>query len=311
MSSHSTSGLSREEEAELTWNTKKVKDVWHAGFMESQGSSSLEPSQAFTFRKPPLSFKDKLVGEIPGAYTRAFNFKKFMEDDAKSDDEVEPLRQGLAVVKFTKEFKQHIQNSWLKALIVKVYGRTIGFNFLHSRIHSMWKPVGRLNCVDLGHNFFLIRFSLKEDFEIVLRKGPWFVGEHFLSIRPWEPNFKSSSINMSSVAVWVRLYELPIEYYNAKALHQIGKTISNVLRMDTHTATEARGKFARLCVQIDIDKPFITVVKIGRFEQPVSYEGIHKLCFSCGRIGHRWENCLYIVWGENMEREEEDRSKGE
>ena len=201
MSLHSTSGLLREEEAELTRSTKKVKDVRHAGFMEGQGSGSLEPSQAFTFRKPPLSFKDKLVGEILGAYTQASNFTEFMEDNAELDDEVEPLKQGLAVVKFTKEFKQHIRNCWLKALIVKIYGRTIGFNFLHSRIHSMWKPVGCLDCVDLGHDFFLIRFSLKEDFEIVLRKGPWFVGEHFLSIWPWEPNFKPSSANVSSVAV--------------------------------------------------------------------------------------------------------------
>ena len=113
---------------------------------------------------------------------------------------------------------------------------------------TLWKLMGRLDCVDLGHDFFLIRFSLKEDFEIVLRKGPWFVGEHYLSIRPWEPNFKPSSANVSLVAVWVRLYELPIKYYYVEASHQIGKTIDNVLRMNTHTATEARGKFARLCV---------------------------------------------------------------
>lgn len=134
------------------------------------------------------------------------------------------------------------------ALIVKVYGRTVGFNFLHSRIHSLWKLAGHLDCVDLGHDFFLIRFSVKEDFEAVLKKGPWFVGEHFLSIRPWDPNFKLSTANILLVAVWVKLYELPIEYYNAKALQQIGKTIGNDLRVDTHMAIKARGKFARLCV---------------------------------------------------------------
>jgi len=52
-----------------------------------------------------MSFKDKLVGEIPGAYTQAFNFGDFMEDDAESDEEVEVLWQGVAVVKFSKEFK--------------------------------------------------------------------------------------------------------------------------------------------------------------------------------------------------------------
>lgn len=140
--------------------------------------------------------------------------------------------------------------------------------------------------MDLRHDFFLIRFTLKEDYEMVLRKGLRFVGEIFLSIRPWEPNFKPLMVNVSSIAVWVRLNELPIEYYNAEALRQIGKSIGNVLRVDTHMAIDARGRFARLCVQIDIKKPPIIEVMIGKFEQVVSYEGIHKLCFSCGRIGH-------------------------
>ena len=182
----------------------------------------------------------------------------------------------------------------------------MGFSFLHSKIHSLWKLAGRLDCVPLGHDFFLIRFSLKEDSEAVLMKGLWFVGEHFLSIRLWEPNFKPSTTNISSIAVWVRLYELPIEYYNAEALHQIGKAISNVLRVDTHTVTETMGKFARLCVQIDIKKPLTIAVKIGRLEQPVNYEGIDKLYFSCGHIGHRQEYCPYIVRGDSMDKEEEN-----
>nr|POE49887.1 hypothetical protein CFP56_64310 [Quercus suber] len=37
------------------------------------------------------------------------------------------------------------------------------------------------------------------------------------------------------------------------------------------------------------------MVLIGRFEQPVTYEGIHSLCFSCGRVGHRKEVCLYTI----------------
>ncbi|KAF3948104.1 hypothetical protein CMV_025856 [Castanea mollissima] len=131
-----------------------------------------------------ISFKDKLVGEIPGAYTQTFNFGDCMEDDEDSDGEVEVLCEGLAAVKFSKEFKKHTRTPWSKALIIKVYGREVGFSFLHSRLLSMRKPASRLDCVDLGHGFFLVRLSLKEDYENILRKGPWFIGEHFLSIRP-------------------------------------------------------------------------------------------------------------------------------
>ena len=160
-----------------------------------------------------------------------------MEDDADSNEEVKGLRAGLVAVKFSKELKQKIRSPWYKALIVKVYERSMGLNLLQSRLLAMWRPIGRLDCVDLSHGFFLTRFSLREDYEATLKRGPWFIGENFLSIRPWEPDFSPATANVASVAVWIRLNELPIEYYHAEALLQIGKAIGNVLRVDTHTAS--------------------------------------------------------------------------
>ena len=89
-----------------------------------------------------------------------------------------------------------------------------------------------------------------------------------------------------------------------------------MLRVDTHTANEARGRFARLCVQVDVDKPLVTAMLIGKFEQPVCYEGVQKLCFSSGRMGHMRENCPYTIrqasppedmWEVALESEKEAR----
>ena len=164
-----------------------------------------------------------------------------MDNDAESDGEVETLRQGLLAVKFSREFKQRIRKPWASAFIVKVYGRSVELNFIQARLLVLWKLTGRLDCVDLGYGFFLTRLSLGEDYENVLRKGPWFIRDHFLSIRPREPDFKPALASVSSIAVWIRLNELPIEYYNAEALQHIGKAIGNVLRVDTFTALCASG----------------------------------------------------------------------
>ncbi|XP_023875588.2 uncharacterized protein LOC111988064 [Quercus suber] len=152
-----------------------------------------------------------------------------------------------------------------------------------------------MNCVDLGYGFFLIHFYAKEDLDFVLHRGLWFIGDHFLSLRPWEPFFKPSTTNVDSVAVWVRLNELPIELYERDVLRQIGEAVGKVLRIDTHTAMEARGKYVRLCVQVDTSKPLTNTIAMGRFEQLVMYEGIHSLCFSCGRVGHQKDACPFIV----------------
>ena len=75
---------------------------------------------------------------------------------------------------------------------MKVYDRAVGLNFLQARLLSLWKPAGRMDVVDLEHGFFLIWLSLKEDVETVLKKGPWFLGDHFLSVRPWNQISSSS-----------------------------------------------------------------------------------------------------------------------
>ena len=67
----------------------------------------------------------------------------------------------------------------------------------------------------------------------------------------------------SSVAVWARLPELPIEYYEANVLRHIGNAIGPVLRVDTQTASEARGRYARVCVQVDLDAPLTRAVRLG------------------------------------------------
>nr|POF10142.1 hypothetical protein CFP56_74781 [Quercus suber] len=121
-----------------------------------------------------------------------------MEEDEESDEEVENLHEWLVVVRFSRGFKKQIRTPWTRAIIVKVYGRSVTLNFLHNRLLSIWKPTGRLDCVDLEHGFFLTQFYLRDDYEATLKKGPWFIGEHFLSIKPWEPNFHLESANVTS-----------------------------------------------------------------------------------------------------------------
>ena len=241
------------------------------------------------------SFKDKLLGEIPGAYNHAFAFDENMVTNIDSDEEIAELREGFTAVKLSKDIKHHIKAAWASSFIVKVYGRAVGFDYIQTKLNALWKPIGKLDIIDLGKEFFLMLFSCKEDHDMVLRRGPWFIGDHFLSIRPREPNFKPSTASVSTIAVWIQLNELPIEYYEVEVLQQLGNSIGKVLRIDTHTTVETRGRFARLCVQVDINKPLVTTILVGGMNQSVNYEGIHKLCFTCGRIGHRKEACPYAI----------------
>ncbi|XP_061366016.1 uncharacterized protein LOC133309279 [Gastrolobium bilobum] len=56
-----------------------------------------------------------------------------------------------------------------------------------------------------------------------------------------------------------------------------------------------RARFARICVEVDLRKAFLSKFNIyGRMFQ-VAYEGLHMICFKCGRFGHRKDSCPTII----------------
>ena len=102
-------------------------------------------------------------------------------------------------------------------------------------------------------------------------------------IRQWEPDFRASTTTFSLVVVWDRLPKLPNEYYDPAILLKKWKT------------NRARGCFARLCVQVNPEKPLAKTVTIGKTTQSILYEGISSLYFTRGRICHKKETCLYLI----------------
>ena len=100
----------------------------------------------------------------------------------------------------------------------------MGFNYLYSKIWSIWNPAKKMKCINLGLDYYLVKFSIEEDVDKVLKWGPWFIEQQFLAIRQWELDFKASKATFSLVVIWVRLSKLPIEYYDPAILLKKGKT---------------------------------------------------------------------------------------
>ena len=299
-------GHSFEDDGSSRRNNKKHKETHlistdgkshESGYPNGNPIPNREPISPVGVRSS-ISYKDSLIGMIPGAYEHAF-FRSSMEEDADlssdEDNEDEPPGDGEVVIKFSRELKQRIRDPWSSSLIVKVFGRSVGYVFLVNKLKNMWKVAGNFSCVDIGMGFFLIRFDSRSGFEEVLKGGPWFIGEHYLSLRPWVPNFHASEASVSSVAIWVRLLELPVEYYHKDSLLKIGNGLGPILRVDFNTATGTRGRFARICVQLDLEQPLIRTIRVGKLKLAVVYKGIGLLCFHCGRIGHRSEWCPHRI----------------
>ena len=67
---------------------------------------------------------------------------------------------------------------------MKLVGKIVGLSYMQSKLAQLWRLERRMDCIDLSYGFFLVRFYSKEDLERVVKRGPWFIEDHFLSLKP-------------------------------------------------------------------------------------------------------------------------------
>lgn len=80
-------------------------------------------------------------------------------------------------------------------------------------------------------------------------------------------------------------------HYNDEVLFAIASSIGKLIKIYVNTAFATIGRFARVCVEMDLTKQLVTQFWLDGRWHSVEYEGIHVICFSCGKYGHFAERC--------------------
>ncbi|XP_020681757.2 uncharacterized protein LOC110099070, partial [Dendrobium catenatum] len=147
----------------------------------------------------------------------------------------------------------------------------------------------------MGSDCFLCWFESREARVDVLLGGPWYVARQIIGVEQWAAGLSSKSLRGFTSPVWIRLPNLPLEYWDASNLVRLAEGIGDPLLMDEQTKLLNRCAFARICVRLDLSKRLPKGVWAnglnGRFFQPIEYEGIPLICLKCGRVGHKAELC--------------------
>ncbi|CAL2248920.1 unnamed protein product [Prunus armeniaca] len=93
------------------------------------------------------------------------------------------------------------------------------------------------------------------------------------------------------MVAWIRVSAIQLECFDVWALKRIGNLLRKLLKIDALTTSQNRGKFARLCVELDLSRPLEAFVQINNVWYNVEYEGLLDICYMCGRYGHKREHC--------------------
>ena len=155
-----------EEKDLLQRSNKNLKNVI-TDDLANQCTIHVIPSMPAGNPRQPLSYKESLVGLIPRAYQKAF-FEKFGMDQGKP---MKPLEEYKLKVNLSVEAKSKIRQKWTTSLIIKVFDKIVGFNYLKWKIHDLWKYIGRMDIIDLGDGYFITKFTFEKDIQSILRGG--------------------------------------------------------------------------------------------------------------------------------------------
>ncbi|XP_061357986.1 uncharacterized protein LOC133302248 [Gastrolobium bilobum] len=204
-----------------------------------------------------------------------------MEEIALDEADNDPLCPSYH---YSQELHKEVCKQWRRALIVKLLGKRVGIKFFIARLERMWSLKGVHEFIDMENGYLLVRFADEEDYTHVLQERPWIIVDHYVVVQQWRPFFDPYDETFRKLAVWIRIPGLPIEFYTTQHLWQIGNLFGKTLKIDHNSIrrrdsgdgeTTARAKFARICVEADLRKGFLSKFNIAEHTFHVAYEGLH------------------------------------
>ncbi|XP_054792525.1 uncharacterized protein LOC129298145 [Prosopis cineraria] len=150
--------------------------------------------------------------------------------------------------------KERLAKKWKNTLIVTLLGRMVRSEYMESKLPQMWGCYGDIEVID-------------------------------------KENFESNEEKITKIVDWIHISQLPLDYYDQGILYVLGSQIDHVLKVETTTIKRKKGRFARLCVKLDLNATLRPIVLINRKEKRIQYESIHLICLKCGRYKHDADNC--------------------
>ncbi|XP_054796630.1 uncharacterized protein LOC129302000 [Prosopis cineraria] len=212
------------------------------------------------------------------------------------EDEGEKGAQQKPTMQFTAEEYEAWCMLWMNSLIVKLLGKPITRALLKTRLQRMWRTTEPINVMVLNNGYFIVSFTSKEVWDHAYQEGPWMMDDHYLLIQKWRLNFNMSKADTQGcIVAWIRILDLPVEFYSVEALRHIGNMVGKTIKLDLSTSLHDKGGFARICVELDLDQPLLSSFVAFGEDIHIEYEGLHMVCFCCGVYGRYEGQCLEKV----------------
>ncbi|GLJ25871.1 hypothetical protein SUGI_0495830 [Cryptomeria japonica] len=130
-----------------------------------------------------------------------------------------------------------------QAMIARIIGINWSKKAIRDWVEGNWGS--RVVIKFIPKVFSVVLFEEKSIRDSILNHQNWFVNKHSLYLQPWTPNFNPIPLVHYSDPVWIKLYNLPIEYWGDGFLEKVGRKLGTLLEVDVDDEADLC-KYARL-----------------------------------------------------------------
>ncbi|KAL3738538.1 hypothetical protein ACJRO7_019979 [Eucalyptus globulus] len=195
-----------------------------------------------------------------------------------------------AVVNLSGEVLQAANPKWKEFLVGYFIGRKLPFQMIEQTLKNIWGT----KLVDMLANdqeFYYFHIPDPKFRRKILEEGPITVARIPLILQQWKPLMELKKAKQTFVPVWIRLKNLPLDLWSAPAISVIASSVGKPLHVDQRTEGTRMISFARVCVEIQANRPRVSTVEVNvdgvTRSIAVNYEWRPLKCSKCGVFGHK------------------------
>ncbi|KAL8497099.1 hypothetical protein ACS0TY_020687 [Phlomoides rotata] len=194
-----------------------------------------------------------------------------------------------------KEGVSELRDSLIGRIIHVCGDKPVAHETLVTRLGDIWGIKTPWSLTPLGEGYYNMRFSYDADMEKFFARRLWQLKPGLLRLQRWVPDFNPFRVNTSVVQAWIRISELPLEYWNKHIITALASAVGTVIKIDERTLSRTMGCFARVLVDLDLkhDREETLMFELEGHCSFVSiqYERLPDFCKFCSVIGHTTRNC--------------------
>lgn len=127
-------------------------------------------------------------------------------------------------------------------------GKKLAFPTVNHFCFKMWKIFGLKDIMVNDEGFFFFKFDSKEGMMNVIEGGPWLINNVPLFIQRWRPGLVLCKPQINSVPVWVKVFNVPLQYWNSKGVTLIANEIGKPMAMDKITQKMCNEHWGKACI---------------------------------------------------------------